>query len=136
MGRTILAAIGAGAVIAAVAGCGTDSSAPVPTAADLKGTWLQTGTGYEMGVPVIWENQTVVIEKVDGQRFAGFKEYTREGEQPKKEMVNGVVGLNGDILMVDEDGSFRGRLIDGKVQGQYAEVGSDAAAINVELSRK
>ena len=40
-----------------------------------------------------------------------------------------------DILIVDEDGLFEGRLVDGRMQGQYAEIGDDATAINLELSR-
>lgn len=54
----------------------------------------------------------------------------------QKEAVNSAIGPNGDILIVDNDGKFEGRLVDGKVQGQYAETGADAAAINVGLSRK
>jgi len=137
-------------VITAVAGCGADTSAPeataassvttasapVPTGADLKGTWIQAGAGYAKGAPVTWENQTVVIEKADGQGFAGFKEYKNEGEPPQKENVDGVIGLDGNILIVDDDGTFQGRLIDGKIQGQYAEVGNDSVAMNLEISRK
>jgi len=87
--------------------------------AELEGTWNQSGVGYARGVRVTWENQTVVIEAADGQTFTGCKEYTRDGEQPQKEV-----------------GIFQGRLVDGKIQGQYAEIGDDAAAINIELSRK
>ncbi|CAN5292694.1 hypothetical protein BH09ACT8_BH09ACT8_20940 [soil metagenome] len=133
---TALTAVGAATVITLGAGCQVDSSEKVPTAADLKGTWAQTGAGYERGASVTWENQTVVIENADGQGFTGFKEYTREGEPPHKEMVNGVIGADGDILITDDDGQFRGRFNDGKIAGQYAEVGNDSAAINVELSRK
>ena len=88
------------------------------------------------GTPVTWQNQTVVIDEAEGQGFAGFKEYAREGEQPQKEVLNGVIGPNGDILIVDEDGTFAGQLTDGRLQGQYAESGDDAAAINLELSRQ
>jgi len=130
-------------VVMGAAGCAADASAPennatasVPTGADLKGTWIQTGAGFEQGAPVTWENQTVVIEEASGQGFAGYKEYQGANEQPQKEAVNGVIGLDGSILIVDGDGTFQGRLSDGKLQGQYAEVGDDAAAINVEISRK
>lgn len=133
--KRMLSAIGAAALITIGAGCGTESS-QVPTGADLKGTWVQTGAGYENGDSVTWENQTVVIDEADGQGFAGFKEYTREGGQPQKEVVNGVIGLDGEILMVDGDGRFEGRLIDDKLQGQYDEIGADGAAMNVELTRK
>ncbi len=129
-----LGAIGAVAALLTIASC---SSLPViPAGSDFQGTWTQTGAGYENGSPVTWENQTLVIEKADGQGFTGFKEYTRDGEQPQKEIVNGVIGINGDVLIVDEDGKFEGRLVNGKLQGQYAEVGVDAAAINVELAKQ
>lgn len=129
---TAFAAVGAAVVVITVGARGADSSAQVPTGEDLKGTWAQSGAGYEKGTSVIWENQTVVIEEADGQGFAGHKEYT----PPQKENVNGVVGPDGSVLIVDEDGTFQGRLVDGKLQGQYAGVGGDAAAINVELARK
>jgi hypothetical protein len=134
--RAGVLAIGAATTIVAVAGCGAESSESVPTGADLTGTWIQSGAGYEQGAPVVWENQTLVIESADGQGFTGFKEYTREGEQPQREAVNGVIGLDGNILIVDGDGRFDGRLTDGKLQGQYGESGADAAAINVEISRQ
>lgn len=132
--RTIVCALAAGAAISAGSACAADTS--VPTGADLRGTWTQNGAGYENGVPVTWENQTVVIDEADGQGFAGFKEYTREGEPPQREIVNGVIGPDGNILIVDEDGRFEGRLVDGTLRGQYAEIGDDPGAINVELSRK
>jgi len=127
-------AISAAAVLITVASC---SSVEVPAGDDLKGTWRQTGAGYEQGRPVNWGNHIVVIEKASGQGFAGFKEYKRDGEQPQKEALNGVIGLDGNVLIVDEDGTFEGRFVGGKLRGQYAEVGGgDAAAINVELTRK
>lgn len=130
----------ASAIIAVASGCNAGSSTKVPTGADLKGTWTQSGDGYERGVRVTPENQgftaTVVIAEADGQGFTGYKEHTDPGEKPQKEVLHGVVGLDGDILITDEDGFFTGKLIDGKIRGQYAEIGKDAAAINLELSRQ
>ncbi len=131
--KYLLSAIGATVIVIAATSC---SSIEVPRGEDLKGMWSQTGAGFESGGPVTWENQTVVIETTKGQGFTGYKEYTRQGERPRKEIVNGVIGLNGDILIVDEDGTFAGRFVGGKLRGQYAEVGADAAAINVELARE
>ena len=141
MKHTISAfACAAGAVIAVTCGCSADHSAKVPTGADLKGTWIQAGDGYERGIRVTPENKgfeaTVVITEADGQGFTGYKEHTDPGEKPQREVLHGVVGLDGDILITDEDGSYRGKLVDGKIKGQYAEVGKDAAAMNVELSRQ
>ena len=138
---TSIAALAAAASITIAAGCGSSSdSAEVPTGADLKGTWIQAGDGYERGVRVTPENQgfaaTVVIAEADGQGFTGYKEYTDPGEKPQREVLHGVIGLDGDILITDEDGFFTGKLLDGKIRGQFAEIGSDAAAINVELSRQ
>ncbi len=135
MTRAALATLGAVAVLA-LGACSSHSSPSAPKGADLKGTWVQTGAGFEKGVPVTWVNQTVVIDKADGQGFAGYKEYTREGEAPQKEIVDGVIGPTGDILITDNDGIFRGSLVDGKIQGQYAETGDDGAAMNVELTKK
>lgn len=128
------------AVIAAASGCSTKPSTKVPTGADLKGTWIQAGDGYERGVRVTPENKgfeaTVVIADADGQGFTGYKEHTDPGEKPQKETLHGVIGLDGDILITDEDGFFTGKLVDGKIRGQYAETGKDAAAMNMELSRQ
>ena len=135
-------------VVTAVAGCGaqdsdpaTDTSAPataaavpVPTGADLEGEWAMSGEGYEQGAPAIWEDQKLVVEEADGQGFAGYKEWSK-GEEEQKEDVNGVISHDGNVLIVDTDGSFHGRLIDGKLQGQYAEFGDDAAAMNLTMQR-
>jgi len=130
----------ASAIIAVASGCSADTSAKVPTGADLKGTWIQSGDGYERGVRVTPENKgfeaTVVIAEADGRGFTGYKEHTDPGEKPQRETLHGVVGLDGDILITDEDGFFTGKLVDGTIRGQYAETGKDAAAINVELTRQ
>ncbi|MFM8598614.1 MAG: hypothetical protein ACKOB8_06360 [Mycobacterium sp.] len=135
-----LAAGAAAAFLAVAAGCSANPSTKVPTGADLRGTWIQAGDGYEQGVRVTPENKgfeaTVVIAEADGQGFTGYKEHTDPGEPPQKEVLHGVVGLDGEILITDEDGFFTGKLVDGKIRGQYAETGKDAAAINVELSRQ
>ena len=131
-----LTAAAAAAFLMIAAGCTTDAPSSAPTGAELIGTWEQSGAGFERGTSVAWVDQVVVIESADGQGFAGFKEYTPVGEAPQKETVNGVIATNGDILITDEDGVFRGRLEDGTIIGQYAETGDDAAAINVELIRQ
>jgi hypothetical protein len=110
------------------------SSVPVPAGADLQGTWAQTGAGFERGRSVNWA-QKVVIDKADGQGFAGFKQYSQDGGPTHRESINGVIGLDGHILFVDDDGTFQGRLFKGKLQGQYAEVGKDPAAVNLTLQR-
>jgi hypothetical protein len=123
--------------IGVVSGCGVEKSATVPAAKDLIGTWDQTGAGFEEGKPVTWKDQKLVVEKAEGQGFAGFKEYDNEGEDPRKELVNGAVGVDGDIRIVDEDGFFVGRLVDGKIRGQYVEVKKgESQVLNVELVRK
>jgi hypothetical protein len=130
------AAVGTAAMLTVVAGCGSSDSTSVPTGADLQGTWSQSGSGYEAGNPVSWENQTIVIDKADGQGFAGYKEYTPAGGQPQKETLNGVIGVDGNILIVDEDGKFEGQLNGNTLQGQYSEVGDDATAMNLEISKQ
>jgi hypothetical protein len=109
--RTITAFTCTGAaadIIAVVSACSAAPSAKVPSGADLKGAWVQAGDGYERGIRVTPRNQmamaTVVIVEADGQGFTGYKEHTDPGERPQKEKINGVVGLDGDILITDEDG--------------------------------
>jgi hypothetical protein len=121
----------------AASGCAAKDDAKVPAATDLIGTWAQSGAGYEEGKPVTWKDQTLVVEAAEGQAFTGFKEYANEGEDPQKEVVNGAIGVNGDIRITDEDGFFVGRLVDGKIQGQYIEVKEgESQVLNVELARK
>ncbi|WP_216900614.1 hypothetical protein [Synechococcus sp. CCY 9618] len=133
---SLFTAVSMAAAVTLGAGCQANPAARVPSAGELKGTWAQTGTGYEQGRPVSWENQTLVVEEAEGQGFTGYKTYQREGEPAQKEVLNGVIAPNGDILITDEDGVFRGRFLDDTIQGQYAEVGADSAAINVQLTRK
>lgn len=129
--------LGALLAVGVISGCGAEKSAKVPAAKELIGTWAQTGAGFEEGKPVTWKDQTLVVEKAEGQGFAGFKEYHNQGEDPQKELVNGAVGVDGDIRIVDEDGFFVGRLVDGKIQGQYIEVKKgESQVLNVELVRK
>lgn len=124
------------AIVGVAAGCSRDSGNRIPTGAELKGTWNQTGAGYEGGVLDTDLDRKIVITAADGQGFTGFKEHSKPGATAQKETLNGVVGVDGDILMTDDDGFFRGRLVDGKIQGQYAEVGKDSAALNIVLEKQ
>lgn len=86
---------------------------------------------------LIWRDQTLVVEAAEGQGFTGLKQYHNAGEDPQKEIVNGAVGANGDIRIADRDGYFVGRLVDGKILGQYVEVAKgESQVLNVELVRK
>jgi hypothetical protein len=127
-----VSASGAVALVISLASC---ASLQVPAGENLKGTWAQTGAGFERGRPVNWV-QTVVIEKADGQGFAGFKKYSQDGGPVQQEVINGVIGVDGHVLFVDDDGMFQGRLINGRIMGQYAEVGKDATAVNLVLTRQ
>jgi hypothetical protein len=118
-------------IAAAITACGAETVTKVPAAKDLIGIWSQNGAGYEEGKPVTWKDQTLVVA------FVGFKEYENEGEDPQKEILNGAVGVDGDIRIADEDGFFVGRLVDGKILGQYVEVvKGESQVLNVELVRK
>ena len=132
---TILGAAVTAALVTIATGCQTDSADSVPTGAELIGTWAQNGVGYEQGEPATWVDQTVVIESADGQGFTGYKEYTPEGDVAKQEIVNGVIGADGEIIIADEDGFFRGWLDDEAIIGQYVEAGADHGAMNIELTR-
>ena len=108
---SVLIAVNAAVVVGLTAACGGTTAGKIPTGADLKGTWNQTGAGYERGAQATWDNQKVVITEATGQGFTGFKEYVKPG-------------------------IFRGRLVDGKIRGQYAEAGADSTAFNVEFDRQ
>jgi hypothetical protein len=131
---TALAAV---LTIGAVSGCAAETSAKIPAAKDLIGTWSVTGAGFEGGKYESGKGEWV-IEAAEGQAFLGFKEYQDPGEDPQKEVFSGAVGVDGDIRIADGDGFFTGRMTDGKILGQYIEAkdAADHAVRNIELSRK
>jgi hypothetical protein len=119
----------------AVAGCGASESDETVSGADLEGTWIQSGAGFEKGEAITWSDQTIVIDTVEGAGFAGYKEYTLDGVA-QRETLNGVVGLDGEIFMSDEDGFYEGRFEDGAFVGEYVEIGEDSTAMNVTFTRE
>ena len=144
MNRTLtasIAALAAAASITIAAGCGSSDSAEVPTGADMKGTWVHSATGYDNGE---FESEqgdinitAVVIDRANGQAFAGYKRYTPAGGgSPQKEAMQGVIAPDGTILITDEDGSYTGTLANGVFTSQYAESGADSAAMNVTWTKK
>lgn len=140
---TALAIPGATTAITIAAGCGSsDSVAEVPTGADLKGTWTITSSeGFKKGKPgTLAADSRIVITQAKGQGFGGYTTYTdaEGGGAPTqaKETINGAIASDGDILFVDDDGFFEGVLKDGVMTGQYAEVGADGTAMNVDYVRK
>lgn len=133
---TALAVTCAAALITVAAGCGSSSSAEVPTGADMKGTWTSTGSGYENGKAVTWQSSTIIIDKAVGQAFSGNEKYTASGGVVFKEPIQGVIAPDGDILIVEEDGFYEGTLENGVFTGQYAEIGDEPTAMNVTLTKK
>ena len=124
-------------IVGAISGCAAETSAKIPAAKDLIGSWSGSLAGFEGGKHQSGQSQWVV-EAAEGQAFVGFKEYQDAGKDPQKEVFNGAVGVDGDIRIADSDGFFAGRMIDGKILGQYVENkdAADSAVLNIELSRK
>ena len=134
MKTTALAAL---LTVGALSGCAAENSAKIPAAKDLIGTWSVTTAGFEGGKHESHKSQWVV-EAAEGQAILGFKEYQDPGEDPQKEVLNGAVGVDGDIRIADSDGFFTSRMTDGKIIGQYIEAkdAADSAVLNVEMSRQ
>lgn len=132
----------AAALVTISAGCGESSgSSEVPSGADLEGTWIvKASAGYDQGKPSTFSDDSrLVIDKAEGQAFAGYKAYTDdENGAPTlvREVVNGAIAANGEILITDEDGFFEGTLQDGVMTGRYAELGEDNTAMTVEYARE
>lgn len=133
---TALAVTCAAALITVAAGCGSSSSAEVPTGADMKGTWTSTGSGYQDGKVETWVRGTIIIDKAVGQAFSGNEKYTASGGVVVSETIQGVIAPDGDILIVEEDGFYEGTLENGVFTGQYAEMGDEPTAANVTMTKK
>ncbi len=133
---TALAVTCAAALITVAAGCGSSSSAEVPTGADMKGTWTSTGSGYEDGKAVTWQSSTIIIDKAVGQAFSGNQKYTASRGVVLREPIQGVIAPDGDILIIEEDGFYEGTLENGVFTGQYAEMGDEPTAVNVTMTKK
>ena len=84
MNALIRSTLVAAVAVVAAAGCAKETSTAIPTGTDLKGTWAQNGFGYEMGKPVTWKDQTLVIEKAEVPGSPASGEYNREGSGPQK----------------------------------------------------
>ena len=122
--------------LSTVVGCGS-SPAEIPAGEDLKGTWDQTGAGFEGGVPSIWEDQILVITTAVDQGFAGYKEYTKGDGKTVQETINSVISPTGVILITDRNGYFWGTLPNGVISGQDAgAVEDDSTAMNMVLTRQ
>ena len=137
--RTSIVALAAAASITLAAGCGSSDSAEVPTGADMKGTWVQTATGYDNGTLSSWTSNPagdIVFDEASGQSFAGYKTYDPPEGPPVKEAMQGVIAPDGDILITDQDGFYEGTIENGTFTGQYAEMGDDSAAMNVTWTKK
>jgi len=103
----------------------------------MKGSWAQAGSGFEKRAPITWNDRdAMVIDKADGRAFSGYQQYTPPGGTPQREVVNGVIAPDGDILVTDEDGFFEGTYSDGMITRQYAETGADNSAVNVTFTKK
>ncbi len=133
---TALAVTCAAALITVAAGCGSSSSAEVPTGADMKGTWTSMYSGYAVGKAVTWPPSTIIIDKAVGQAFSGNEKYTTSGGVVFREPTQGVIAPDGDILIIQEDGFYEGTLENGVFTGQYAEIGDEPVAMNVTLTKK
>lgn len=131
------------ATVCLTVGCSRAPQAKALSGADLEGTWVYSATGFERGKPEVWEPNTMVVERADGQNFTGYFEYPTDdepdssgdpGKQTMRETLTGVVTAGGDVLIVDQDGRFEMKMFDGKMQGQYAD--GNPTVMNVEMTRK
>ena len=102
---------------------------------DLSGEWTRNAVGYENGAAAEWVDQIVVIGVSDDNGFAGYKGYVKSDGVPVREQINGVIDPGGDVVFVDGDGTFRGRLDGDTIVGIYVEPGDDSTAMTMVLTR-
>jgi len=123
-------------------GCGSESSASAPAASSLVGTWEGTAVGYSGGKLEEAVPLTVVITEADdasgtfaGERSTPAEEAARVNMNPEH-VLDGVVSPWGEIAMVHDEGSFTLELEGDRLVGRYLEVGEDAAAKAITLTRQ
>ncbi len=136
-------AAAAGAVVLAggvVAGCGSDSA---PAASSLVGTWEGTATGYSGGTSEEAVTLTIVIADADdangtftGERRNPAADVERVRISGPTAKIDGVVAPWGEIAMVHDEGTFTLEQEGDQLVGRYLEVGDDAAAKAVTLTKK
>jgi len=127
---TTLSIVAAAGAMTVAAGCGSSSSADVPTAAEMKGTWTFSARGFEGGRPVS-QTGTINVNTVDGPGFGGYEVWKSATGESGRLPINGVISPNGDVLITDTYAEITGTLSGGTFSGQYAETGPDGAALNV-----
>lgn len=137
-----LAATAGVAVLAGgmLAGCGGDTA---PAASSLVGTWEGTATGYSRGEDQSAVTLTVVITDADDANgtFSGVRR-SSAGDVARVKMsgpsakLDGVVAPWGEIAMVHDEGTFTLEREGDQLVGRYLEVGDDAAAKAVTLTKK
>lgn len=132
--------IAAGLAVAALTGCSSSTTAEDQSAVtgdQLVGTWGGTNAGYE-GIDAVYVDKplTLVVQEASGQAFFGFKEWTEPDGAVADEFIRGVVTPGGLVTIVDGDGVFEGVVSGSTLTGTYVEVGDDAAALEVELTKQ
>ncbi len=138
---TIAAATGSVVLAGGVlAGCGSESA---PAASSLVGTWEGTASGYSRGTNEDAVTLTIVIADADdangtftGERRNTAADVARVGISGPTAKVDGVVAPWGEISMVHEEGTFTLEQEGDQLVGRYLEVGDDAAAKAVTLTKQ
>ncbi len=136
-------AAAAGSVLLAggvLAGCGSEST---PAASSLVGTWEGTATGYSRGTSEDPVALAIVIADADdangtftGERRNPAADVARVKISGPTAKVDGVVSPWGEIAMVHDEGTFTLEQEGDQLVGRYLEVGDDAAAKAVTLTKK
>ena len=123
-----------------LAGCGGESA---PAASSLVGTWEGTATGYSRGTGEASVPLTIVIADADdangtftGERRNPAADAARVKMSGPTAKVDGVVSPWGEIAMVHDEGTFTLEQEGDQLVGRYLEVGDDAAAKAVTLTKK
>lgn len=124
------------ALAAALLSACSSGSSPSVEAEQLVGTWVGTNAGYEGGDTFVSQDVQVVITEVSGNAFVGAKEWTDAQGVTGTDVVKGVVGPDGRVIIVDSDGIIEGTVSGSELIGVYTEVGEESTAFSVTMTKQ
>lgn len=135
MNRSVLASVALAASGALLFSACSSGSSSV-SGQQMVGTWAGTNSGYVVNDAFVTQETKLVVERAEGQAFAGYKEWTEADGTTASQEIKGVVTPEGRVFIVEEDAVLEATLSGSEITGVYAETGEDHAAFAVALTKQ